>query len=128
MRFVEIKEAIMKNQICFALAAATAVLGMPSPGQAQELPTVRVNVADLNLLAPSDKAVLVRRIKAAVDKVCSTGDFAPDLYSFVARARCRATAHVGADRQVATLIDRRRAMAEMQAQSGHKDGTAVASR
>ncbi len=118
----------MKNQIFFALTATVAVLGMPSPAPAQEFPTVRISVADLNLLAPSDKAVLVRRIKAAVDQVCGSREISPDLNTVVARARCRTSARIGADRQAAALTERRRVIAAMQDKSGNTDGTAVASR
>lgn len=81
--------------------------------RAVDLPTQRVNFADLNLAAAADQALLERRIGYAVKQVCQErGQHAEKtLGSFTRYVQCRDFAWDGARPQLAAAVDRARALA-----------------
>ena len=78
-----------------------------------DLPTRRVNFADLNLAAAADQRALERRVASAVKQVCFAGGHAIDqtVKSYVNFRGCSDFAWDGARPQIAAAVNRARAFA-----------------
>ena len=94
----------MKTTVC-AVAAAVALGVFPLVAQAaDDLPTVRVSFADLDLSKAAGRATLERRVDRAVKRLCE----APSPINAVAMHRyrsCREVAWSGARVQLAAIYD-----------------------
>lgn len=90
----------------FALASMVMTLGAvvsAAPAHASvaqpDVPSVSVQVGDLNLDSPAGRATAERRIHAAADQVCNTASYSPSL-----SLRCRNEAIAGATRTLQTRV------------------------
>jgi UrcA family protein len=91
-----------------ALAVGAPAMLAPGAAAAQadtDVPTSTVSFADLDLGAPAGRAVLERRIAAAVDRVCGERPQPFDLGRQQTYSACRKTAWAGARRQLAAIYD-----------------------
>jgi UrcA family protein len=90
------KEQALRTSI-FALLAALAFTGLGTvpAAAADEVITVAVDFADLDLTAPAGSAALEQRIDAAVKEVCAKPDIR-NLKATTAWEECKATARLGA--------------------------------
>ena len=90
----------MRNAIVTVLAAAALAGGLATPAvAADEVVSVTVRYADLDVAAPAGAEALSQRIDAAVDKVCHRPDLR-NLKAMVAWEECRADALAGAMEQL----------------------------
>ncbi|HEY1926285.1 MAG TPA: UrcA family protein [Caulobacteraceae bacterium] len=94
------KHVIVILNVALALTAfATAIHAQDN----NDPPSVRVSYADLDLSNQSGWAMLNSRVKHAVDVVCGERPSLLDLKQTAAYARCRSTARISADKQLAQL-------------------------
>lgn len=59
------------RKTCFSLIAAVAFAGVAAPAQADEIVTIRVSTANLDLATDADLAELERRVEVAALEACS---------------------------------------------------------
>ena len=81
--------------------------------RASDLPTQRVSYRDLNLASAADQVTLERRVGYAVKQVCQERNLLGEksLAAFSHYVACRDFAWDGARPQIATAVDRARALA-----------------
>jgi UrcA family protein len=94
----------MKTILAMICAAALALPLSAAFAETQDEPaSVTVSYADLDLSDPAARAVLSRRIDAAVRQVCPGARGRTDLTWSAQRSACRAVARASADRQLAAI-------------------------
>jgi len=97
-----------RSSAALLLAAAATLLNMgvalmPTMAHADELPTERVRVSDLDLASAEGQRTLERRIRAAIEKVCSPPEAEPveKLRSRLKLEKCQEEARASVARQLA---------------------------
>jgi UrcA family protein len=106
------------TRIRFAAMVAmplVAALGLASPqsAAAAQIPTARVEIADLDLNTPNGQERLQLRIRAAIDKVCvrPASLVARSLQTISSIDSCKAAANTSVKQQLARLGLRNEAVA-----------------
>lgn len=108
MQHIEFPLRHRRTSAAFLLAAAATLLNMgvalvPTLAHADELPTERVRVSDLDLASSEGQRTLELRIRAAIEKVCAPPEAEPveKLRSRVKLDKCREEARASVARQLA---------------------------
>lgn len=81
---------------------AAALLALPSMASAQEVPSIQVGTADLNLLVSGNREKLERRIERAIWNECRSE--ARGVQKMLAEHECRSDLLKAADKQVALAV------------------------
>lgn len=97
-----------RTSAALLLAAAATLLNLgvalvPTMAHADELPTERVRISDLDLASPEGQRTLELRVRAAIEKVCSPPKAEPveKLRSRVKLEKCREQARASVASQLA---------------------------
>ena len=91
----------MKFNLALTAAAIAVATSLPLPACA-EAPTRVVRFDDLNLASPHGRAVLDRRVKAAIVDVCGDPG-AQDLHLLAMQKACQRKARAAADAQLLAI-------------------------